>query len=97
MPLITSRRSLITGLVSLMAAPAIVRLQSIMPVKAIEAFDPVKDTEGLAACVASGYAITCKAIVDNLFEQQFNAPNLLFVKALEHFSQGYNDPRSIYG
>jgi hypothetical protein len=31
-----SRRSLITGLVSLVAAPAIVRVASIMPVKAME-------------------------------------------------------------
>ena len=32
---ITSRRSLITGLVSLLAAPAIVRASNLMPVKAV--------------------------------------------------------------
>ena len=31
-----SRRSLITGLISLVAAPAIVRVSSLMPVKAME-------------------------------------------------------------
>lgn len=36
--LITTRRAFITGLVSFIAAPAIVRVSSIMPVKAIEPF-----------------------------------------------------------
>lgn len=47
-----TRRGLITGLVSLMAAPAIVRAASIMPVKAVihewvpsMAFEAVKDGE----------------------------------------------------
>jgi len=36
----TSRRGFITGLISLVAAPAIVRVASIMPVKAMADFDP---------------------------------------------------------
>jgi hypothetical protein len=35
MKLLTSRRSLITGLISLVAAPAIVRASSLMPVKTV--------------------------------------------------------------
>lgn len=35
-----SRRSLITGLISFVAAPAIVRASSLMPVKVIDSFDP---------------------------------------------------------
>lgn len=38
----TSRRAFITGLVSFVAAPAIVRVSSIMPVKAMEALQEVK-------------------------------------------------------
>jgi len=34
--MITSRRSFVTGLTSLLVAPAIVRVESIMPVKAIK-------------------------------------------------------------
>jgi hypothetical protein len=39
--LITSRRSFITGLAALVAAPAIVRAGSLMPVKAIQPPDPL--------------------------------------------------------
>ena len=37
--MITSRRAFITGLVSFVAAPAIVRVSSIMPVKNMPAFE----------------------------------------------------------
>jgi hypothetical protein len=36
-----NRRSLITGLISLVAAPAIVRVGSLMPVKVMVEFEPV--------------------------------------------------------
>jgi hypothetical protein len=41
-----NRRGLITGLISLVAAPAIVRVTSIMPVKAIKPPHPWYDSEG---------------------------------------------------
>jgi len=37
--MITSRRSFITGLTSLLVAPAIVRVESIMPVKVVDIID----------------------------------------------------------
>lgn len=36
MPIVTSRRTLITGLISFVAAPAIVRVSSLMPIKVQE-------------------------------------------------------------
>lgn len=39
-PMNTTRRSLITGLIALVAAPAIVRAGSLMPVKAMIASEP---------------------------------------------------------
>jgi len=36
----TNRRTLITGLISFIAAPAVVRATSLMPVRAIEMFPP---------------------------------------------------------
>lgn len=35
-----NRRKLITGLISFVAAPAIVRASSLMPVKVMDSFDP---------------------------------------------------------
>lgn len=43
----TSRRSLLTGLISLVAAPAIVRATSLMPVKALPV-EPVFEFSGYA-------------------------------------------------
>ena len=44
--MLTTRRSLITGLVSLIAAPAIVRVSSLMPVHAITDFTDIGPFEG---------------------------------------------------
>ena len=38
--MVINRRSLITGLISFVAAPAIVRVESLMPVKVIKQFNP---------------------------------------------------------
>ena len=71
-----NRRSLITGLISLVAAPAIVRPTSIMPIKALPA---VEDLDTLArkrfvdcldACLVD---VTRQAFVPRLFAQIYCA------------------------
>ena len=65
----TSRRSFLAGLGSfLVAAPAIVRAQNLMPVKAILEFEELPFAyQYLHSQIALGYAITRQAIVQNLY------------------------------
>jgi hypothetical protein len=64
-----SRRSLITGLISLVAAPAIVRVSSLMPVQAIDEIL----LHGVPITFDGGYAglsdVTRKAFVPRLYVQ----------------------------
>jgi hypothetical protein len=61
-----NRRSLITGLISLVAAPAIVRPTSIMSIKALPT---VEDLDALARKQLAGYlvAVTRQAFVPRFF------------------------------
>lgn len=59
-----SRRSLITGLISLVAAPAIVRAGSLMPIRVIE---PALSMEQLLSCLSECYDIMNKNMVHCLF------------------------------
>lgn len=77
-----SRRGFLTGLISFVAAPAIVRSASLMPVKVMES--PV---DLLNKYYALGYEITRKAIDDNLYGG-FNTNHVL-VKAFERYSFSY--------
>ncbi len=68
MTLITSRRSFITGLVALVAAPAIVRASSLMPVKDWrEGFSPLSAEELLRLWMAEAYRITKEGLEQSLY------------------------------
>jgi len=73
--MIQSRRSFIRGAVAtLFAAPAIVKISSIMPVKAL----PAELSEAFVYqytwnYFALGYAITRKAIDENLYKNHFSS------------------------
>jgi hypothetical protein len=68
-----NRRSLITGLISLVAAPAIVRPTSIMPIKSlilpdeIVAISPVMWEDLLHARMNAVYEITRQAVCASLY------------------------------
>ena len=62
MPLSASRRSFITGLGAIFAAPAIVRVSSLMPVKAL-----LQPTPEEIYNIGLGYAITRQAISNSLY------------------------------
>jgi hypothetical protein len=67
-----NRRSLITGLISLVAAPAIVRPTSIMPIKALPS---AEDLDTLARKQPADYliALTRQAFVPRLFVSVYRA------------------------
>ena len=68
MKILSSRRLFIKGLISLVAAPAIVRAESLMPVKAIPMLLPGEvnfENYCVHQQIGLGYAITRKAIEDN--------------------------------
>ena len=70
-----NRRSLITGLISLVAAPAIVRATSIMPIKALPAVEDL-DTlarKQLADSLYGDLILTRQALVPRLFVQIYRA------------------------
>ena len=69
----TSRRNFLTGLASFVAAaPAIVKAANIMPIKAILNFEELPfNYQALYNEVSLGYAITRKAIVENLCSDAF--------------------------
>jgi hypothetical protein len=66
-----NRRSLITGLISLVAAPAIVRATSIMPIKAL----PTVELDTLVRKQPADYliALTRQAFVPRLFVSVYRA------------------------
>lgn len=75
-----SRRGLITGLVSFMAAPAIVRASSLMPVKALIE-PPIFIDEDLTwggefvyRAVALGNSVTRSALYENLYSTVVGLP-----------------------
>jgi hypothetical protein len=57
-----NRRSLITGLISLVAAPAIVRVTSIMPIKALPSAEDL-----LKIRMNAAYELTRKQLADSLY------------------------------
>jgi hypothetical protein len=65
-----NRRSFITGLISLVAAPAIVRPTSIMPIKALPT---VEDLDTLARKQLADYFLTRQDFVPKLFVQVYRA------------------------
>jgi hypothetical protein len=84
--IITSRRSFITGLISLVAAPAIVRVGSLMPVKTMAMIDPVGTfnvpLDPTDCVIGNGYitelaSMTRKAFLPNLFVQLYKVDPLL--------------------
>jgi len=80
----TSRRSLITGLVSFLAAPAVVRAASLMPVKALDEIT----FQGVPLTFDGGYPVLTdvvrRAFVPRLFVQvQFGTPLRNFLDDLE--------------
>ena len=65
--MISNRRTFLTGLASLIAAPAIVRVSSLMPVKALR---PATDEEIWALLrerMDEAYAVTRKSMAQSLF------------------------------
>lgn len=65
-----ARRSFLTGLSAIIAAPAIVRASSLMPVKALKSgwdYERYVWTD-----TSLGYAITREAIEDNLYRNVFS-------------------------
>jgi hypothetical protein len=78
-----SRRGLITGLISFVAAPAIVRAASLMPVKALEA---EFEFSGFYSLYSTGFygemcAITREAFVPRLFVSVYDIdPSLSFLR-----------------
>ena len=67
MALSASRRSFITGLGAIFAVPAIVRVSSLMPVKALLQPTPEEVYNILHQQIGLGYAITRQAIIDELY------------------------------
>ena len=67
MALSTSRRSFIVGLSALVAAPAIVRVSSLMPVKALLQPTPEEIYNILHQQIGLGYAITLQAMSNALY------------------------------
>ena len=69
----TSRRNFLTGLASFVAAaPAVVKAANIMPIKAILNFEELPfNYQALYNEVSLGYAITRKAIDENLYSNAF--------------------------
>ena len=85
--MITSRRTFLTGLASLMAAPAIVRASSLMPVKVLPS---VEELDALTIIMhpdmyAELSVITRKAFVPRLSVQIYETTPLL--KALQPWEQ----------
>lgn len=72
-----SRRSLITGLVSFVAAPAIVRASSLMPVKRTLSFE-----ELLAERINEAYAVVARDINRNLYGDLVDVTRKVFVPRL---------------
>ena len=74
---ILARRSFLAGLGSfLIAAPAIVHAGNLMPVKAILEFEKLPfQYEYLHAQIGLGYAITRKAIIQNLYGNLYSDTN----------------------
>ncbi len=76
----TTRRSLITGLVSFLATPAIVRAGSLMPVKV---FEPLTDLneETLLIVINKfrnvGLRLTQNFVLENLYSRSEHAEGLL--------------------
>ena len=93
MTLLASRRSFITGLVSLIAAPAIIRAGSLMPVKVMEfgPFDPdcyraelVVDETALMRELRD---VTRRAMVPRMFvDIQFGQPQFRQLATGKYFS-----------
>lgn len=65
--MITSRRSFITGLASIIAAPAIVRAASLMPVKIIQPVDEQDIYALLAQRLRDIEQVTIRGMTDNLY------------------------------
>lgn len=75
-----SRRGLITGLISFVAAPAIVRAGSLMPVRRItwsNAHDWVVPQEVIKMRINIAYEVTRLALNDNLYNYRF--PRITFL------------------
>jgi hypothetical protein len=71
-----NRRSLITGLISLVAAPAIVRATSIMPIKAlptVEDLDTLARKQFTDSLYGDLTALTRQAFVPRLFVSVYRA------------------------
>lgn len=82
-----SRRALIGSLISLVAAPAIVRVSSIMPVKAIETDIYEEVARSISRQLYGDLAdITRKAFVPRLFVQVYHRTPLLY--ALSEHAHG---------
>jgi hypothetical protein len=63
-----NRRSLITGLISLVAAPAIVRAESLMPVRAVDLFEPQYTRFSATHPTKEGARLLARWISDSIFE-----------------------------
>jgi hypothetical protein len=72
-----NRRSLITGLISLVAAPAIVRVTSIMPIKALPSAEDL-----LKIRMNAVYELTRKQLADSLYGDLIAVTRQAFVPRL---------------
>jgi hypothetical protein len=72
-----NRRSLITGLISLVAAPAIVRVTSIMPIKALPSAEDL-----LKIRMNAAYELTRKQLADSLYGDLIDVTRQAFVPRL---------------
>lgn len=77
-----SRRGFITGLTSLIVAPAIVRVENIMPVKTIDLFiSQYKFTNyHTADAMAYGMIITKKQWIDDMVETKISLTEIYEIK-----------------
>ena len=79
--MITSRRSFITGLAALIAAPAVVRYASLMPVKAMPSVEDLNAL--LKARMDEAYRITRENMANSLYGNLTDMTRAAFVPRLQ--------------
>ena len=78
-----TRREAIKRTVSLIAAPAIIRVAGLMPVKAIEPVWAVDFNREVYTEFSTGYEITRKAIIESLYENHTRSIHMGLIQSFE--------------
>jgi hypothetical protein len=81
--LLMPRRKFLTGLFSLVAAPAIVKSANLMPIKVLE------HGEWQYTEVGIGYSITRKEISDSLYDSQMAGMNRALLESFQRTKEIY--------